>query len=203
MWLAEAEGAKLWLSVLTELKSRGLEDILIACVDSLKGFPEAIETEYPQCRIQLCIVDMVRNSLKLVPYKDYKAVTADLKTVYQASTEEAAQRCLEQFALAWDDKYPQISKSWLANWHNLTAIYDYPPDIRKAIYTTNAIESLNSVVRKATRNRKVFPDDQSALKVVYVAIEQASRKWTMPIRNWKPALNRFIIDHGERVSAHL
>ena len=203
MWLAETEGAKFWLSVLTELKSRGLEDILIACVDGLKGFPEAIEAEYPKTRVQLCIVHMVRNSLKLVPYGDYKAVTADLKAVYQAVSEEQAVSCLAAFSEKWDNKYPQITKSWTDNWHNLTAIYDYPPDVRKAIYTTNAIESLNSVIRKATRNRKVFPNDESAKKVVYLAIEQASKKWTMPIRNWKPVLNRFSIEFGERVTAHL
>lgn len=203
MWLAETEGAKFWLSVLTELKSRGLDDILIACVDGLKGFPEAIEAQYPQCKVQLCIVHMVRNSLKLVPYKDYKAVTADLKLIYHSPSESDAQFQLEQFAQKWDDRYPQISKSWTENWHNLIAIYDYPPDIRKAIYTTNAIESLNSVVRKATRNRKVFPDDDSARKVVYLAIQQASKRWTMPIRNWKPALNRFSIEFGDRVTAHL
>lgn len=203
MWLGENEGAKFWLSVLTELKARGLEDILIACVDGLKGFPEAIEAEYPDTRVQLCIVHMVRNSLKLVPYGDYKAVTADLKTIYQATTEIEAQASLEAFGEKWDDKYPQITKSWNAHWHNLTAIFDYPPDVRKAIYTTNAIESLNSVIRKATRNRKVFPNDDSARKVVYLAIDQAARKWTMPIRNWKPVLNRFSIEYGERVTAHL
>ncbi len=176
---------------------------LIACVDGLKGFPEAIAAEYPDTKIQLCIVHMVRNSLKLVPWKDYKAVTADLKQIYQASTELEAQDKLEQFATAWDEKYPQISKSWRANWPNLIAIFDYPAEIRKVIYTTNAIESLNSVVRKSTRNRKVFPDDQSAVKVVYLAIQEASKKWTMPIRNWKPALNRFTIEFGERVTTHL
>ena len=203
MWLNDNEGAKFWLSVLTELKSRGLQDILIACVDGLKGFPEAIETEYPECRVQLCIVHMVRNSLKLVPWKAYKAVTADLKAVYQATTEAEAQANLAAFSEKWDDKYPQITKSWTDNWHNPIAIFDYPPEVRKAIYTTNAIESLNSVVRKATRNRKVFPNDDSARKVVYLAIEQASRKWTMPIHNWKPALNRFSVEFGERVTAHL
>ena len=203
MWLAESEGAKFWLSVLTELKARGLEDILIACVDGLKGFPEAIEAEYPQCQVQLCIVHMVRNSMKLVPYKDYKQVTADLKLIYHSVSESEAEQQLLQFGEKWDDKYPQISKSWTNNWHNLSAIYHYPPDIRKAIYTTNAIELLNSVVRKATRNRKVFPDDDSAKKVVYLAIQDASKRWTMPIRNWKPALNRFSIEFSERVTAHL
>jgi len=203
MWLAENEGAKFWLSVLTELKGRGLEDILIACVDGLKGFPEAIEVAYPQCQVQLCIVHMVRNSMKLVPYKDYKEVAKDLKSVYHSVTEAEAEQQLLEFGEKWDAKYPQISKSWSNNWHNLTAIYHYPPDIRKAIYTTNAIESLNSVVRKATRNRKVFPNDESAKKVVYLAIQEASKRWTMPIRNWKPALNRFSIEFGERVTGHL
>ena len=203
LWLAETEGAKFWLSVLTELKNRGVSDILIACVDGLKGFPEAIASEYPDTKVQLCIVHMIRHSLKLVPWKDYKAVTADLKLIYQASTEREAQNQLEQFAATWDEKYPQISKSWRANWPNLIAIYDYPADVRKVIYTTNAIESLNSVVRKATRNRKVFPDDDSAIKVVYLAMQEASKKWTMPLRNWKPVLNRFTIEFGERVTAHL
>ena len=203
MWLSENEGAKFWLSVLTELKSRGLEDILIACVDGLKGFPEAIEVEYPQCQVQLCIVHMVRNSMKLVPYKDYKEVAADLKLIYHSATEVEAEQQLVLFGEKWDTKYAQISKSWTNNWHNLSAIYHYPPDIRKAIYTTNAIESLNSVVRKATRNRKVFPTDDSAKKVVYLAIQEASKRWTMPIRNWKPALNRFSIEFGERVTVHL
>lgn len=203
MWLAESEGAKFWLSVLTELKARGLEDILIACVDGLKGFPEAIEAEFPKCQVQLCIVHMVRNSMKLVPYKDYKEVAADLKLIYHSVSEEKAEEQLLQFGEKWDSKYPQIAKSWTNHWHNLSAIYNYPPDIRRAIYTTNAIESLNSVVRKATRNRKVFPNDDSAKKVVYLAIQEASKRWTMPIRNWKPALNRFSIEFGERVTAHL
>ena len=141
--------------------------------------------------------------MKLVPYKDYKAVTADLKLIYQSVSEEEAEQQLLQFSEKWDSKYPQTSNSWTNNWHNLSAIYNYPPDIRKAIYTTNAIESLNSVVRKATRNRKVFPDDESAKKVVYLAIQDASKRWTMPKRNWKPALNRFSIEFGERVTAHL
>ena len=146
---------------------------------------------------------MVRNSMKLVPYKDYKKVAADLKQIYHSVSEEDAEQQLLEFGEKWDSKYPQIAKSWTNNWRNLSAIYKYPPDIRRAIYTTNAIESLNSVVRKATRNRKVFPDDDSAKKVVYLAIQEASKRWTMPIRNWKPALNRFSIEFGERVTAHL
>jgi transposase-like protein len=156
LWLAENEGAKFWLNVMTELQNRGLKDILIACVDGLKGFPDAIATAYPDTQIQLCIMHMVRNSLKFVPWKDYKAVTADLKQIYQSVTEEEALQALEQFAERWDAKYPQISKSWRSNWENLNTLFAYPEEIRKAIYTTNAIESLNSVIRKATKKRKIF-----------------------------------------------
>ncbi|MBZ4902848.1 IS256 family transposase [Salmonella enterica subsp. enterica serovar Typhimurium] len=185
MWLAENEGAKFWLSVLTELKNRGLQDILIACVDGLKGFPDAINSVYPQTHIQLCIIHMVRNSLKYVSWKDYKTVTSGLKAVYQAPTEEAALMALDAFAKVWDDKYPQISKSWRAHWENLNTLFSYPPDIRKAIYTTNAIESLNSVIRAAIKKRKVFPTDDSVRKVIYLAIKDASKKWSMPIQNWR------------------
>lgn len=203
MWLAENEGAKFWLSVLTELKNRGLQDILIACVDGLKGFPDAINSVYPQTHIQLCIIHMVRNSLKYVVWKDYKAVTAGLKTIYQAATEEAALLALDKFAGIWDEKYPQISKSWRAHWENLNTFFGYPPDIRKAIYTTNAIESLNSVIRQAIKKRKVFPTDDSVRKVIYLAIMDASKKWSMPIRNWRLAMTRFIIEFGDRLSDHL
>ena len=203
LWLADTEGAKFWLSVLTELRNRGVEDILIACVDGLKGFPEAIASEYPQTQVQLCIVHMVRNSLRFVPWKDYKAVTGELKTIYQASTEELALQQLDNLEKNWGEQYPQIIKSWRDNWENVATLFQYPPDIRKAIYTTNAIESLNSVIRKATKQRKVFPTNQSAMKVVYLAITAASKKWTMPIRNWKPALNRFTIEFGERITAYL
>lgn len=199
MWLSENEGAKFWLGVLTELQNRGVKDILIACVDGLTGFPEAISTVFPKTDIQLCIVHMVRNSLKFVPYKDYKAVTTDLKEIYQASTEEQGKLALQQFGGRWDDKYPQISRSWLNHWENLNTFFDYPPDIRKAIYTTNAIESLNSVVRAAVKKRKVFTNEDSAKKVIFLAVEQASRKWTMPIQNWKSALNRFVILFEDRL----
>ena len=175
MWLAENEGAKFWLNVLTELKNRGLNDILIAFVDGLKGFPEAINSVYPQTHIQLCIIHMVRNSLKFVSWKDYKAVTSGLKAVYQAPTEETALMALDKFAGVWDEKYPQISKSWRTHWENLNTFFGYPPDIRKAIYTTNAIESLNSVNRQAIKKRKVFPTDDSVRKVIYLAIQSASK----------------------------
>lgn len=199
MWLSENEGAKFWLGVLTELQNRGVKDILIACVDGLKGFPDAIQAVYPQTQIQLCIVHMVRNSVKFVPWKDYKAVTADLKKIYHSVTEEEALVALDQFGERWDDKYPQISKSWRGCWHNLNTLFNYPEDIRKAIYTTNAIESLNSVIRKVIKKRKLFPTDDSAKKVIYLAIQEASKKWTMPIRNWKPALNRFMIEFEDRL----
>lgn len=203
MWIAENEGAKFWLSVLTELKNRGLKDILIACIDGLKGFPEAINTIYPDTHIQLCIVHMVRNNLKYVSWKDYKAVTADLKKIYQSATEDAALQALDEFGEKWDGQYPQISKSWLANWGNLNTFFSYPPDIRKAIYTTNAIESLNSVIRHATKKRKIFPSDDSVKKVVYLAIISASQKWTMPIHNWKAAMSRFIIMFEDRMADYM
>ena len=199
MWISENEGAKFWLNVLTELQNRGVKDILIACVDGLKGFPDAINTVYPDTQIQLCIVHMVRNSLKFVPWKDYKAITSDLKRIYQSITEEDALMSLEQFEQRWDSKYPNISRSWRNNWQNVSTLFNYPEDIRKAIYTTNAIESLNSVIRKAIKKRKLFPHDDSAKKVIYLAIEQASKKWTMPIRNWKTALNRFMIEFEDRL----
>ena len=199
LWLAENEGAKFWLNVLTELQNRGVRDILIACVDGLKGFPDAINTAYPETHIQLCIVHMVRNSMKFVPWKDYKPVAADLKQIYQSATEEEALLALNQFSEIWDEKYPQISRSWRSHWHNLNTLFNYPEDIRKAIYTTNAIESLNSVIRKAIKKRKLFPTDDSAKKVIYLAIQDASKRWTMPIRNWKLALNRFMIEFEDRL----
>ena len=203
MWMSENEGAKFWLSVLTDLQNRGVKHVLIACVDGLKGFPEAINAAFPDARIQLCIVHMVRHSLKFVPWKDYKEVTTDLKRIYQSVTEEEAGLELDRFAEKWDEKYPQISKSWRANWPNLITLFNYPPDIRKVIYTTNAIESLNSVIRKSVKTRKVFPNDNAAMKVIYLAVEAASKKWTMPIRDWKPALNRFIIEFEEQLAPHV
>lgn len=202
LWMSDNEGAKFWLSVLTELKSRGVQDILIACVDGLKGFPEAVAAEYPDTRIQLCIVHMVRNSLKYVSWKDYKAVTTDLKRIYQASTEDLALAELERFGQQWGAMYPKIAKSWTTHWVNLRTLFEYPPEIRKAIYTTNAIESLNSVIRSATKRRKLFPNDESAMKVIYLAISQAAKKWTMPIQNWRLALNRFMIEFGERIEKY-
>lgn len=203
LWLTENEGAKFWLNVLTELQNRGVKDILIACVDGLKGFPDAISTAFPQTQIQLCIVHMVRNSMKYVAWKDYKPVTADLKRIYQSVTEEEALLALDEFAARWDEKYPTISRSWRTHWHNLNTLFRYPDEIRKAIYTTNAIESLNSVIRAATKRRKLFPTDESAIKVIYLAINDASKKWTMPIRNWRTALNRFMIEFEGRLTDYV
>lgn len=203
MWIAENEGAKFWLNVLTELQNRGVEDILIACVDGLKGFPDAINSVFPETHIQLCIVHMVRNSLKYVAWKDYKAVAGDLKRVYRSSNEEEALLELKRFGEKWDDHYPQIAKSWNTHWENLNTLFIYPEDIRRAIYTTNAIESLNSVIRKAIKKRKIFPSDDSAKKMVYLAVTEASKKWTMPIHNWRKAMSRFIIEFGERLERHI
>lgn len=198
MWLSETEGAKFWLSVLTELQNRGVKDIIIASVDGLSGFPEAINTVYPKTRVQLCIVHMIRNSLKYVSYKDRKSVVADLKRIYQSVTAEEALMELEGFAEKWDCRYPSIAKSWGKNWENIIPFFSYPHEIRRIIYTTNAIESLNSVIRKAIRNRRIFPNDTSAFKVIFLAIRKASEKWTMPVRNWKPAMNRFLIEYEDR-----
>lgn len=203
LWIAQTEGDKFWLSVMTELKNRGVQDILITCVDSLKGFPEAIASVYPHTNIQLCIVHMVRNSLRFVSWKDYKAVTSGLKTIYQSATEESALAALDKFAEQWKLKYPKIAESWHQHWPNLRTLFDYPADIRKAIYTTNAIESLNSVIRHTTKKRKIFSSDDSVKKVIYLTVMNASQKWTMPIQNWRSAMNWFMIHFDGRINDHL
>lgn len=200
MWISQNEGAKFWLSVLTELKNRGLQDVLIVCIDGLTGFPEAIEVVYPKAKIQLCIVHMIRNSMKYVSWKDRKQMAIDLKDIYKAETEEIAKNALTSFAEKWDDKYPMISKSWDTKWDYLNSFFDYPADIRKAIYTTNAIESLNMTLRKVIKNKRSFPSDDAAFKLLYLAIHRISKRWTMPIRNWPAAMNRFRIEFGDRVS---
>lgn len=203
MWISKNEGAKFWLGILTELQNRGVQDILIACVDGLKGFSEAINTVYPQTQVQLCIVHMLRYSLKFVPWKDKKKIADGLKAIYGADTLELSEAKLAQFADTYAEQYPHVVKSWQDNWDKLSVFFDYPKDIRRAIYTTNAIESLNSVIRRAVNKRKVFPSDKAAFKVVYLATSQAAKKWSMPIRNWTAALNRFMIIFNERVSKHL
>ena len=193
LWLSETEGAKFWLACLTDLKSRGLNDIFVACVDGLTGFAEAIRAAYPQTKVQLCIVHLVRAALKYVTTADTQAVVADLKKIYQAATVPEAEQSLATFAEVWGVKYPTIVKQWRLKWNDIITLFDFPPPIRKAVYTTNAIESVNSVIRKFTRNRKPYPNAESALKLVYLAIHEASKRWTMPIRGGKAALNQFAI----------
>jgi len=199
LWIAKTEGAKFWMSIITELKNRGLDDILIACIDGLKGFPEAINAVYPQTRIQLCIVHMVRNSTRFASWKERKALCSDLKKVYTASTEESGLEELESFAEKWDNRYPMISKSWRDNWENLNEFFNYPNYIRKAIYTTNAIESLNASLKKVIKKRSAFPTDDAIYKVLYLALTNAEKKWTMPIREWGAAINQFAIHFEGRV----
>jgi putative transposase len=198
LWMTQNESSKFWLSVLTELQNRGVKDIFIACVDGLTGFPEAIETVFPRTKVQLCIVHLVRNSLNYVSYKDRKELAADLKKVYGAATETAAEQALVEFGDKWDKQYPTISKSWLNHWQRVIPFFAFPQDIRKAIYTTNIIESMNMTLRKVLRNHRSFPNDESAMKVIYLAIGNISKKWTMPIRDWKAALNRFAIEFDGR-----
>ena len=193
LWIAESEGAKFWLQV--ELRNRGVSDVLVACVDGLTGFPDAIESVFPKAKIQLCIVHMMRNSLNFVAWKDRKKVAADLKRIYQSTTVDDAEAELEAFCEKWDGKFPSIGMIWKRHWPNLIAIFDYPPEIRKVIYTTNAIESLNSVIRKSVRKRKLFPSDTAALKVVYLSAMEASKRWKRPVKDWKNALNQFAIQY--------
>jgi len=200
LWIADTEGAKFWLNIITELKNRGVNDILIACIDGLKGFPDAINSVYPQTRIQLCIVHMVRNSTKYVSWKDRKIICSDLKRIYSAATEQAGRDALEDFAKKWDHKFPMIYRSWKDNWENLNVFFDYPKDIRKAIYTTNVIESLNASLKKVVKKRSAFPTDEAIYKVLYLALKNASEKWSMPIREWGPAINQFAIHFEGRVS---
>ena len=202
VWIAQTEGAKFWLQVVTELKNRGVQDIFIACVDGLKGFPEAIEAVYPQAAVQLCIVHMVRNSLNYVSWKIRAEVAADLKRIYQSASADAAEQRLVEFEAKWDGAYLAISQSWRRNWPRIITFFDYPPEIRKVIYTTNAIESVNMSLRKITKNRGSLPSDEALLKLFYLALKNISKKWTMPIRDWKAALNRFTIQFEERVKQH-
>lgn len=202
MWVAETEGAKFWLQVVTELRNRGVQDIFIACVDGLKGFPEAIETIFPSTQVQLCIVHMVRHSLKYVSWKQRKEVAADLKAIYRSPTAEQGETELTAFEEKWDKTHPSIGQSWRRNWERITPFFGYPPEIRKVIYTTNAIESLNMSLRKVTKNRGSFPNDESMFKLLYLALNNIAKKWTMPIRDWKPALNCFSILFDDRMPVY-
>lgn len=199
LWVGENEGAKFWLSILTELKNRGVKDILIACVDGLTGFPDAIASEYPKTEVQLCIVHMVRNSLKYVSWKERKVVARDLRSIYTAPTAEGAAFALEAFAEKWDRRFPTISQSWRNRWQQIIPFFAYPPEIRKVIYTTNAIESLQYSLRKVTRKRGAFPTPESVRKVLYLAIQRISVRWKRPIKDWVAALNHFAIVFKGRI----
>jgi putative transposase len=199
LWIAQTEGAKFWLQVVTELKNRGVQDIFIACVDGLKGFPEAIETVFPQTTVQLCIVHLVRHSLNYVGWKQRKEVAADLRLIYTAATADAAEQKLVEFAAKWDEKFPMITKSWRTNWPRVIPFFAHPPEIRKVIYTTNAIESLNMSLRKVTKTRGSFPNDEAAAKLLYLALRNLSKKWTQKVHDWQAALNRFAIIYEGRL----
>lgn len=200
IWTSDNEGSKFWLQILTELKNRGIEDCLIACVDGLKGFQEAIESIFPQTKVQLCIVHMIRNSLKYVSYKDRKELAEDLKGIYKATTEKEALESLAGFRQKWDKKYPIIGDLWERHWNGIVPFLAFPKDIRKAIYTTNAIESLNHSLRKILKTKGSFPTEMAAQKLVYLALQKASKKWTMPIKNWPLALNQFAIHFPDRLN---
>jgi len=197
IWVGKNEGAKFWMQVVTELKNRGVEQIYVACVDGLKGFPEAIGSIFPNTIVQLCIVHMVRNSVRYVSYKDLKEVTTDLKKIYISATEEMARFELKQFGAKWDNKYPVISDIWQRNWSGIIPFFAFPAEIRKVIYTTNAIESINRQIRKIIKNKGVFPDDKSIQKIIFLALRNAAKKWTMPIKDWPLALNQFEILCGD------
>lgn len=199
MWIADQEGASFWLSVFTELRNRGMQDCLIACVDGLKGFEQAIQTVFPRTCLQLCIVHQIRNSLRYVNYKHRKEVADDLRQIYTAPTISAAEQQLEAFACKWDSQYPRIAESWRRNWAQLSTFFDHPPEIRKIIYTTNAIESLNYSLRRVLKNRGAFPDNESIMKVLYLAVNNASKRWTRPVHNWIDARNRFMIMFPDRL----
>jgi len=199
LWIAQTEGAKFWLQVVTELKNRGVRDIFIACVDGLKGFPEAIETVFPKTEVQLCIVHLVRHSLNYVGWKQRKQVAADLRLIYTAATADEAEQRLNEFAGKWDEKFPLISKSWRTNWPRVIPFFAHPPEIRKIIYTTNPIESLNMSLRKVTKTRGSFPNDEAATKLLYLALRNISKKWTQKVYDWESALNRFAIIYEDRL----
>lgn len=202
-WVSDgAEGAKYWLTVCNELKNRGVEDILIACMDGLKGLPDAIRTVFPEVNIQQCIIHQIRNSCKYVSWKDMKALCADLKLIYKAPSEKAGYEALQAFKEKWDKQYPAVGKSWEDNWANLSTFFAYPNGIRKIIYTTNALENLNRQLRKVTKTKSVFPSDKSAEKILYLAIQNLSKKWTTQIHNWRESAGQFEIVFGERFTSN-
>lgn len=200
LWTSGNEGAKFWLGVLTELKNRGVKDILIVCIDGLKGFPQAIEAVFPEARVQLCIVHMVRASLNYGNWKERKLVAADLKAIYRAASERQAATELEDFISKWGGKYQAIGKLWKEHWARITPFFDFPAEVRRMIYTTNAVESLHMTLRKIIKTRGSFPSEEAALKLLYLALRNASAKWEA-IQHWKQALNQFELLWGERIRA--
>src|SRR5258705_2972312 len=201
LWIAQTEGAKFWLQVVTELKNRGVKDIFIACVDRLKGFPESIESVFPQTTVQLCIVHLVRHSLNYVGWQERKEVARDLRLIYTAATATAAEQRLDEFSLKWDAKFPMLAKSWRNNWERVIPFFAHAPEIRKVIYTTNAIESLNMSLRKVTKARGSFPHDEAVFKLLYLALRNIEKRWTKPVQHWKAALNLFAIIFEDRLPA--
>jgi putative transposase len=193
IWAADTEGAKFWMQVITELKNRGVQDIFIACVDGLKGFSEAIEAVFPETQVQLCIVHLVRHSMFYVSHRDRKEVASDLKLIYQSPTLEQADQELANFSRKWKETYPAVVRSWETNWSKIIPMFSFVPEIRRAIYTTNTIESLNMTLRKVIKNRPMFPSDEAVFKILYLALKNISKRWTMPIHNWSGAMNQFAI----------
>lgn len=203
IWIGESESSKFWLMVLNELKNRGVQDILIACTDNLNGFSEAIQATFPQTEIQKCVVHQIRNSIRFVGYKDLKAVTADLKPIYKASTEELALEALSEFDEKWGKKYPIITKSWMDNWTELATFFKYPAELRRIIYTTNVIEGFNRQLRKPTKAKSVFPSDDSLMKMLYLVTMDVTKKWTMKVQNWGQILSQFVIFFEDRVTDYI
>ena len=200
LWTNATEGAKLWLQILTEIRNRGVKDILIACVDGLKGFPEAIQAVYPKTEVQLCIVHMVRNSLAYVNWKERKQVAGDLKLIYRAATAEEAEQRLTEFEARWDAQYATIGKMWRRNWAGISPLFAYPEEIRRSIYTTNIVESLNMTLRKVIKTRASFPSEEAALKLLYLALQNVAKRWRAA-PNWRTSLNHFLLLWGDRIEA--
>ncbi len=203
LWVAETEGANFWHGVITELRNRGVEDIFIACVDGLKGFPDAISSVFPHIEVQQCVIHLIRNTLRYIAYKDSKELMTDLKKVYKAPTEEAALQELDLVEEKWGKKYPLALKSWRTNWANISVFFKYPEEIRKIIYTTNIVESLHRQFRKVTKNRSVFPNDDALKKMLYLAYRDLSKKWTMPVRDWTFSLTQLSMIFKERITKYL
>lgn len=202
LWTSATEGAKLWMQILTEIRNRGVQDILIACVDGLRGFPEAIQAVYPKTEVQLCIVHMVRNSLAFVSWKDRKQVAADLKQIYRAATAEQAKQSLNEFDAKWSARYPTIARMWERHWAGISPLFAYPEQIRRAIYTTNVVESLHMTLRKVIKTRASFPNEESALKLLYLAMQNISQRWKAAT-DWRTSLNHFMVVYGDRIEAAL